>query len=337
MQYVQLGNSGLTVSRLALGTMTFGRYSFSTFHANVDQASADRMVGLALDAGINLFDTAEGYGHGRSEEVLGAAIGRAGARDRALIATKVSTFGAEPDDPDRQRLSYRHVVGNAEAALRRLGTDWIDLYQLHAADLVTPWEETLRALDDLVSRGLVRYVGWSNHPAWHAARGQGIQELRGYAPFVSAQIYYSLIGREAEHEILPYCRAGGLGTLIWSPLAGGFLSGKYTREDPTGGSGRRAAFSVPPIDLERGYEAVERMREIADGHNVPVAHVAYSWLFARPEVSSVIVGASRPEQLADNLTAADLSLTEEELAALDALDRPAPLYPDPRWLTGSAD
>jgi aryl-alcohol dehydrogenase-like predicted oxidoreductase len=337
MQYVQLGNSGLTVSRLALGTMTFGRYSFSTFHANVDQASADRMVGLALDAGINLFDTAEGYGHGRSEEVLGAAIGRAGARDRALIATKVSTFGAEPDDPDRQRLSYRHVVGNAEAALRRLGTDWIDLYQLHAAALVTPWEETLRALDDLVSRGLVRYVGWSNHPAWHAARGQGIQELRGYAPFVSAQIYYSLIGREAEHEILPYCRAAGLGTLIWSPLAGGFLSGKYTREDPTGGSGRRAAFSVPPIDLERGYEAVERMREIADGHDVPVAHVAYSWLFARPEVSSVIVGASRPEQLADNLTAADLSLTEEELAALDALDRPAPLYPDPRWLTGSAD
>jgi aryl-alcohol dehydrogenase-like predicted oxidoreductase len=336
MQYTQLGSSGLTVSRLALGTMTFGHYSFATFHANVDQATADRMVGLALDAGVNLFDTAEGYGQGQSEEVLGAALRRANARERAVIATKVSTFsaGQNEDDLDLLRLSYRHVVGNAEAALRRLGTDWIDLYQLHAPDFVTPWEETLRALDDLVSRGLVRYVGWSNFPAWYAARGQGIQELRGYAPFVSAQIHYSLIGRQPEHEILPYCRAAGLGTLIWSPLAGGFLTGKYTREDPTGAGGRRAAFSVPPIDLERGYQAVETMREIADSRGVPVAHVAYAWLLAKPEVSSVIVGASRPEQLADNLAAADLSLTEEELAALDAIDPPLPLYPDPRWLTG---
>jgi aryl-alcohol dehydrogenase-like predicted oxidoreductase len=333
MQYTQLGNSGLTVSRLALGTMTFGRYSFATFHANVDQASADRMVGLALEAGVNLFDTAEGYGRGQSEEVLGAALRRANARDRAVIATKVSTFDAG-DDPDRLRLSYRHVVGNAEAALRRLGTDWIDLYQLHAADFVTPWEETLRALDDLVSRGLVRYVGWSNHPAWHAARGQGIQELRGYAPFASAQIYYSLVGREAEHEVLPYCRAAGLGTLIWSPLAGGFLSGKYTRDDPAGEGGRRAAFSVPPIDVERGYDAVETMREIAATRGVPVAHVAYAWLLAKPEVSSIIVGASKPEQLADNLAAADVVLTEAEVAALDALDPPAPLYPHPRWLSG---
>jgi aryl-alcohol dehydrogenase-like predicted oxidoreductase len=334
MQYTQLGNSGLTVSRLALGTMTFGEYSFATFHANVDQATADRMIGLALDAGVNLFDTAEGYGEGRSEEVLGAALRRANARDRAVIATKVSTFAAEAGDPDVLRLSYRHVVGNAEAALRRLGTDWIDLYQLHAADFVTPWEETLRALDDLVSRGLVRYVGWSNHPAWYAARGQGIQELRGYAPFSSAQIYYSVVGREAEHEVLPHCRAAGLGTLIWSPLAGGFLTGKYTRDDPAGAGGRRAAFSVPPVDLERGYDAVDRMRAIADSRGVPVAHVAYGWLLAKPEVSSVIVGASRPEQLADNLAAADLQLTGEEVAALDAVDPPAPLYPHPRWLTG---
>ena len=336
MRYAQLGNSGLTVSRLALGTMTFGRYSFANFHANVDQAAADRMVGLALEAGVNLFDTAEGYGHGQSEEVLGAALRRANARDRALIATKVSTYpsGADDEDLDRRRLSYRHVVGNAEAALQRLGTDWIDLYQLHAADPATPWEETVRALDDLVSRGLVRYVGWSNHPAWYAARGQGIQERHGYAPFVSAQIYYSVIGREAEHEILPYCRAAGLGTLIWSPLAGGFLSGKYTRRDPAGEGGRRAAFSVPPVDLERGYDAVETIREIADRHSVTVAHVSYAWLLAKPEVSSVIVGASRPEQLADNLAAAELALSEDELTTLDALDPPAPLYPHPRWLTG---
>jgi aryl-alcohol dehydrogenase-like predicted oxidoreductase len=333
VQYTQLGNSGLTVSRLALGTMTFGQYSFAAFHANVDQAGADRMVGTALDAGVNLFDTAEGYGEGKSEEVLGAALRRAGARERVVIATKVSTFAADPQDRDLQRLSYRHVVGNAEAALRRLGTDWIDLYQLHAPDFVTPWEETLRALDDLVSRGLVRYVGWSNFPAWHAARAEGIQQLRGYAPFVSAQIHYSVVGREAEHEVLPYCRAGGLGTLIWSPLAGGFLSGKYTRADPTGGGGRRATFSVPPVDVERGYDVVERMHEIAGDRGVSVAHVAYGWLLGKSEVSSVIVGASRLEQLAENLAAADLALTGDELETLDALDPPAPLYPHPRWLT----
>lgn len=332
MQYTQLGNSGLTVSRLALGAMTFGQYSFSTFHANVDQAGADRMVGIALDAGVNLFDTAEGYGQGRSEETLGAAIRQAGARDRALIATKVSTFGTGDEGPDLIRLSYRHVVGNAEAALRRLGTDWIDLYQLHAPDFVTPWEETLRALDDLVTRGLVRYAGWSNFPAWHAALGQGIGQQRGYAPLVSAQIYYSLIGRDAEHEILPYCRAAGLGTMIWSPLASGFLTGKYTRDDPSGEGGRRAAFSVPPVNLDRGYRAIDAMRQIAGQHGVPIAHVAYAWLLARQEVSSVIIGVSRPEQLADNLAATELTLTGEELAALDALDPPAPVYPDPRWM-----
>jgi aryl-alcohol dehydrogenase-like predicted oxidoreductase len=186
MQYTQLGDSGLTVSRMALGTMTFGGYSFANFHANVDQSAADRMVGLALEAGVNLFDTAEGYGEGRSEEVTGAALRRAGARDRVVIATKVSTF-TPGEDPDSLRMSYRHVVGNAEAALRRLGTDWIDLYQLHGPDFVTPLEETLRALDDLVSRGLVRYIGWSNFPAWYAARAEGIQRLRAYAPFVSAR------------------------------------------------------------------------------------------------------------------------------------------------------
>jgi aryl-alcohol dehydrogenase-like predicted oxidoreductase len=333
MQYTQLGNSGLTVSRLALGAMTFGHYSFATFQANVDQDTADRMVELALDAGVNLFDTAEGYGNGRSEEVLGAAIRRAGARDRVVIATKVSTYSPDPEDPDSRRMSYRHVVGNAERALRRLGTDWIDLYQLHGPDFVTPWEETLRALDDLVSRGLVRYVGWSNLPGWYAARGEGIQRLRNYAPFISGQIYYSLIGRDAEHEVLPYCRAAGLGTLIWSPLAGGFLTGKYTRDDPAGGGGRRASFSIPPIDEERGYHAVDAIRGIADARRVPVAHAAYAWLLGKPEVSSIIIGASGPEQLAENLAAADIALTEDELATLDAMDPPGPIYPDSRWMT----
>jgi aryl-alcohol dehydrogenase-like predicted oxidoreductase len=332
MQYTQLGNSGLTVSRMALGAMTFGRYSFAAFHADVDQATADQLVGRALDAGVNLFDTAEGYGNGQSEEILGAALSRAGARDRAVIATKVSTYQADPGEPDRQRNSYRHVIGNAEAALRRLGTDWIDLYQLHGPDFVTPLEETLRALDNLVTRGLVRYVGWSNHPAWYAARAEGIQHQHGYAPFVSAQIYYSLVGRDAEHEVLPYCRAAGLGTLVWSPLAGGFLTGKYTRDDPSGGGGRRAAFKVPSIDLEAGFGTMEKMRQIAKSHDVSVVHVAYAWLLAKPGVSSAIIGVSRPEQLADNLAAADLTLASDEVAQLDASGRPAPIYPAPEWL-----
>jgi aryl-alcohol dehydrogenase-like predicted oxidoreductase len=319
---------------MALGAMTFGTYSFGTFQARIDQQTADRMVGLALDAGVNLFDSAENYGNGQSEELLGVALRRTGARDRVAIATKVSVSGGDPEDADSQRLSYRHVVGNAERALRRLRTDWIDLYQLHAPDFVTPWPETLRALDDLVSRGLVRYVGWSNMPAWHAARGHGIQELRGYAPFISAQIYYSLVGRDAEHEVIPYCRAVGLGTLIWSPLAGGFLSGKYTRKDPTGRGGRRAEFHLPPIDLDRGHRAVDAMRAIADGRGVPVAHIALAWLLAKPHVGSVIVGASGPAQVAENLAAAEFTLAQEELAILDAVDAPAPLYPHPAWMAG---
>lgn len=333
MRYAQLGYSGLTVSRFALGAMTFGEYSMGGFRADVDEETADRMVGLALDAGINIIDTAEGYGMGRSEEVVGRVLQRAKARDRVVVATKVSAVpeSLPADDPDWRRLSYRHVVNNAEAALRRLGTDWIDLYQLHHPDYETPLEETLRALDDLVRRGLVRYAGWCNHPAWYAAQARGLQQSGGYAPFVSAQIYYSLAGRDAEHEILPYCRAAGLGTLIWSPLAGGFLSGKYTREDPSGGGGRRAAMSIPPIDAEHGYDLVDRLRELAAGHGVPPAHVAYAWLLGRPGVTSVIVGASRMEQLESNLAAADFTLSETETASLDAIHPPQPIYPG--WLT----
>jgi aryl-alcohol dehydrogenase-like predicted oxidoreductase len=333
MRYAQLGRSGLTVSRLALGAMTFGQYSMGAFRAELDQDAADRMVGLALDAGVNLIDTAEGYGAGRSEESLGKALRRSSVRDRVVIATKVSNVSERlpADDPDQRRLSYRHVVNNAEAALRRLGTEWIDLYQLHQPDYQTPLEETLRALDDLVHRGLVRYVGWCNHPAWYAAEAAGLQRMKGYAPFVSAQIYYSLVGRDAEHEVLPYCEAAGLGALIWSPLAGGFLSGKYTRRDPTGGGGRRAAMSVPPVDVERGHAVVDKLLELADGHGVPPAHVAYAWLLGKPGVSSIIVGASRVEQLESNLAAAYFTLSEEEMAALDAIAPPQPIYP--AWLT----
>lgn len=338
MQYRELGNSKLSVSRMALGTMTFGHYSFGSFQARVDQATADRMVALALEAGVNLFDTAEGYGNGQSEEVLGAAIKRTGARDRAVLATKVLTYQGSPGELDRHRNSYRHIVDSAEAALRRLGTDWIDLFQIYQPDFTTPVEEeTLRGLDDLVSRGLVRHVGWTNHPAWYAARTEALQRLRDYAPFVSGQIHYSLVGRDVEHEILPYCRAAGVGTLVWSPLAGGFLTGKYTRDDPTGGGGRRANFTLPPVDLKRGYQTVEAMRAVADARNVSVAHVAYAWLLAKPDVSSIIVGASGPEQLADNLSAAKISLTHAEMASLDAINPPSAIYPASLWWAAGAE
>lgn len=338
MKYTQLGTSGPTVSRMALGAMTFGHYSFGAFHADTDQATADRMVGLALDAGVNLFDTADAYGNGQSEEVLGISIKRGGARNRAVIATKVIAYRASPGKPDRERNSYQHIVDHAEASLRRLGIDWIDLYQVLEPDLVAPVnEETLRALDDLVSRGLIRYAGWTNHPAWYAARAEAVQLRRGYAPFVSGQIHYSLVGRDAEHEILPYCRAAGIGTLIWSPLASGFLTGKYTRDNPAGGGGRRSTFSLPPIDLERGYAVIEAMQGIAKEHNLSVAHVAYGWLLAKPEVSSIIVGASRPEQLADNLAAADVSLTDTCIAALDAVNAPAAIYPEPGWWAAGSE
>src|SRR6266542_615162 len=238
--------------------MTFGQYSFSTFHANVDRAAADRMVGLALDAGVNLFDTAESYGQGRSEEVLGAALRRAGARERAVISTKVSTFGTGSYDEDRDllRLSYRHVIGNAEAALRRLGTDWIDLYLLHQPDFVTPWEETLRALDDLVSRGLVRYVGWSNFPAWHAARGQAIQAWRGVrAVRFGADLLLAgrPRGRARDPPVLSRRRHWDADL---EPACQWLPDRQVHARGPTGGGGRRAAFSVPPIDLQRGYDAV---------------------------------------------------------------------------------
>jgi aryl-alcohol dehydrogenase-like predicted oxidoreductase len=323
MQYARLGGTGLTVSRFALGAMTFGTHSFRGFHATVEQREADAIVAHALDRGVTLFDTAEGYGDGTSEEILGAALGRTGQRDRAVIATKVTP--APGRDPDQASLSYRHVVNNAEAALRRLRTDWIDLYQLHAPDFATPLDETLRALDDLVRRGLVRYVGWSNLPAWYAATAAGVQERRGYTAFASAQVYYSLIGREAEHEILPYCRDAGIGTLIWSPLAGGFLTGKYTRDG--GGSGRRTTFEFPAIEAERDHGVVERLKGIAAEHGATPAQAALAWALGRPGITSLIVGASNLRQIEENLANADLELAPEHQAELTAMTRPAQMYP----------
>lgn len=330
MQQVALGNSGLRVSRLTLGAMTFGGVDARGFRANVDQSGANRMVATALDAGINLFDTADVYSLGASEEMLGRALAAADGATHALVATKVGNRMSR--DRDDRGLSYRHIVDSCEASLRRLNREAIDLYQLHTPDFQTPLEETLRALDDLRRRGLVRYVGWSNFPAWYAAQAQALQAAAGHAPFISAQAYYSLVGRDLELEILPWCRHAGVGVLVWSPLAGGFLTGKYGPDAPDGGGGRRANFDFPPVDTSRGEAVLERVRSIASDHGLTAAQIALAWLLHQRGVTSVIVGASSQAQLEQNLGAAEVRLTAEDLAALDDASGLSLTYP--HWLFG---
>lgn len=324
MQYTTLGRTGLVVSRLSFGAMTFGIGQLVPgVTNNIDQEGADRMVNRALDAGINLFDTADVYTNGESEIILGKAL--ANRRDEVIIATKVGfRLGNSITDTG---LSYRHIIASAEGSLKRLGTDYIDLYQLHIPDPLAPLEETLRALEDLVRRGIVRYIGFSNFPAWKAAKMLGIQERYGYNRFVAAQMYYSLLGRDLEHEFVPFVQDAGVGILVWSPLAGGFLSGKYTRETPAPEDARRNKFQLPPIDVEKGYEVVDVLKQIAQNHGVTPAQVAIAWMLTKPFISSVIIGANKMSQLEDNLGAADLKLSPEEVDRFDTLTAPETMYP----------
>lgn len=324
MQYTTLGHTGLVVSRLAFGAMTFGTAQLVPgVMNNINQAGADQMVGRALDAGINLFDTADAYTGGESEIMLGKALGN--HRDLIAIATKVGfRLGEAITDTG---LSYRHIIASAEGSLKRLGTDYIDLYQIHIPDPLTPVEETVRALDDLVRRGLVRYIGFSNFFAWKAARMLGIQERQGYARFVGAQMYYSLLGRDIEHEIVPFVEDTGIGILVWSPLAGGFLSGKYTRETPEPENARLNTFKIPPIDVEKGYDVVDLLKQIADNYGASPAQVAIAWILTKPFISSVLVGANKMQQLEDNLGAVNLKLSAQEVEQLDTLTAPQALYP----------
>lgn len=326
MQYARLGNTGLVVSRLALGVMTFGSGSGSKPTDAVwktGQQEADALVGRSLDAGINLFDTADMYADGQSESMLGKTLGK--RRKDVVISTKIGFRSG--DAVIHAGASYRYILAVAEASLRRLQTDYIDLLSIHKPDPVTPFEETARALENLVQRGLVRYVGYSNLSAWQAAKFLGIQQRLGFSPFIAAQMYYSLLGRDIEHEIVPFCEDSGIGIVVWSPLASGFLSGRYTRQDPTGGKGRRASFDFPPIDVEKGYEVVDQLRAIGKNHNASIPQVALAWLLAKRHVATVLVGASRLSQLDDNLGALEVHLTASEVDRLDKLTAPAPIYP----------
>ena len=325
MDYRQLGHSGLRVSSLTLGTMTFGGRDKFAKVGTTDVDGATRQIDMCLDAGINLIDTADVYSGGLSEEIVGRAV--RGRRDRVLLATKARM--PMGDGPNDAGLSRHHIIRACEASLRRLGTDYIDLYQVHEWDGATPLEETLDALDHLVDSGKVRYIGCSNYAGWHLMKALGISERRGLQRFVSQQIYYSLQARDAEYELVPVSLDQGLGILVWSPLAGGLLSGKY-RRDQEGPEGSRhlTDWDEPPVRNEdQVYDIVDALVEIAEEHGASPAQVALAWTLGRPGVASLVIGARTDEQLADNLGAADLVLGDEERTRLDELSAPPLLYP----------
>lgn len=325
MEYRQLGRSGLKVSALTLGTMTFGGDGKFSKVGSLDEAGSCRMVDLCLDAGVNFYDTADVYSAGMSEEFLGAAL--KGRREKVLIATKARfRMGPGPNDAGSSR---HHLIEGCEASLRRLGTDHIDLYQLHEWDGQTPVEETAAALDHLVSSGKVRYVGVSNFSGWHLMKLLGVAERNGFPRPIAQQIHYTLQAREAEYELIPIAVDQGVDLLVWSPLAGGLLSGKYRRDRRSvEGTRRFNQWSEPPVrDEEALWKIVDTLVGVAEARGVTAAEVALAWTLTRPGVASVIVGARNEEQLRVNLRAADLRLTAEEIAALEKVGRPPLLYP----------
>jgi aryl-alcohol dehydrogenase-like predicted oxidoreductase len=323
MKFRQLADTGVFVSELCLGTMTFGGSGqiWETI-GGLDQAAADGIVHRALDAGINFIDTADVYSAGQSETMVGKAI--AGRRHDLVLATKVR--GRMGPGPNQVGLSRLHIIEAVEASLKRLDTDYIDLYQIHRFDPETNIEDTLRALDDLVRAGKVRYIGCSNLPAWHLMKALAISREQRLERFRSSQSYYSLSGRDIERDTIPLLKDQGLGLLVWSPLAGGFLSGKFTR-DSGDDTARRAKFDFPPVNKERGFAILDVLMPIAKAHGVTVPQVALAWILANDAVTSVIIGARKITQLDDNLKAVDVTLTADDLKALDEVSRLTPEYP----------
>ncbi|SDJ14070.1 aldo/keto reductase [Billgrantia gudaonensis] len=328
MRYRQFGNTGLFVSEFCLGTMTFGgEGELWSQIGDLQQNDAERLIGRALDAGINFIDTADVYSEGLSERITGQALKNLEvSRDDVVIATKV--FGETGSRGANARGNSRyHIMNAVKASLQRLQLDHIDLYQIHGFDPATPIEETVRALDTLVQQGHVRYVGVSNWAAWQIMKAQGIAERHGLARFESLQAYYTLAGRDLEREIVPMLESEGMGLMVWSPLAGGLLSGKYSRDTEAEEGNRRATFDFPPVDRERAFDCIDTMRRIAESRGVSVAQVALAWLLHQPAVTSVIVGAKRIDQLDDNLAASRIELSAAELDELDSVSALPPEYP----------
>jgi aryl-alcohol dehydrogenase-like predicted oxidoreductase len=327
MKYRPLGRTGQFVSEICLGTMTFhGGAGFWRNVGTVEQQGANALVQRALEAGVNFIDTADVYSEGQSEVLLGQALRDLSVRrEDVIIATKVR--GRTGPGPNAVGLSRGHIMDQIAGSLKRLGLEHIDLYQIHGFDAVTPIEETLRALDDLVSRGMVRTIGCSNLAAWQIMKALGISDKRGYARFETVQAYYTIASRDLEREVIPLVEDQGLGIMVWSPLAGGLLSGKFTRNGATPNDARRVVFDFPPVDREHAYDVVAAMEPIARAHEVSVAQIALAWLLQRASVMSVIVGAKTVEQLDDNLAAVKVALTSDEIAALDKASAPRPEYP----------
>ncbi len=327
MRYKTLGNTGLQVSTLCFGTMTFGdgRGMFKAIGA-VGQEGADELVKACIEGGINFFDTADVYTEGESEKTLGQSLKNLNiARKDVVIATKV--YGRMGPGRNDVGASRGHIMDGVEASLRRLQTDHIDLYQIHGNDSVTPVEETLRTLDTLVQQGKVRYLGCSNWHAWKISKALGISEAKNLARFDTLQAYYSIAGRDLERELVPMMESEMIGLLVWSPLAGGLLSGKFSRTQQKPADSRRTEFDFPVVDKDRTWKILDVMAPIAKAHGCSAARVSIAWLLAKPVVTSVIIGAKRLDQLADNLAAAELTLTQGELKKLDDVSVLPPEYP----------
>ncbi|MBN9024095.1 MULTISPECIES: aldo/keto reductase [Kaistia] len=326
MRTKTLGGTGLLVSEICLGTMTFGGRGFWTAIGQLDQSVADNIVARALDAGVNFIDTADVYSEGVSEEVTGRAMVNSG-RKRTDIVLATKALGQTGPGPNDRGASRGHIMDAVKASLKRLGTDYIDLYQIHGFDPLTPVEETVRALDDLVRQGHVRYVGVSNWASWQIMKALGIADSKDWARFASLQAYYTIAGRDLERDIVPMLRDQKVGLMVWSPLAGGFLSGKYDRDGKGPDGARRASFDFPPINKDRAFDVIDVMREIGDAKGVSVARIALAWLLHQPVVTSVIVGAKSVEQLDDNLAATTVQLSAEELKRLDEVSALPAEYP----------
>ncbi|MGD8748048.1 MAG: aldo/keto reductase [Balneolaceae bacterium] len=324
MKYRKLGNSGLVVSEVGLGTMQFGE---AMQMGGLGQEATNEMVDFALDHGINYIDTADVYSLGESEKLLGNAL--KGKRDEIVLSTK---FRLPMDNNINHSGATRvNIMREVEASLERLQTDYIDLYQVHSWDPYTPLEETLRALDDLVHQGKVRYIGLSNYMAWQAATALGLQEKLGLEKYVTAQMYYSLVGRDLENDFMSFADYHDMGIIVWSPLAGGFLSGKYDKDNPPPKGSRFAeAGQFVPFDIDKGFEIVEALREVAERHGASPARVALAWTLSRDNISSVLIAARKLEHLEDNIKAVDLELAEEDINLLDDISDPG--IPYPRWM-----
>jgi aryl-alcohol dehydrogenase-like predicted oxidoreductase len=326
MKYRLLGQTGLYVSELCLGTMTYGSAGFWEIMGGLDQAAVSAQLKYAFDRGVNFIDTANVYSLGQSEQLVGQALHELGLpRDELVIATKAT--GVMNDLPNGRGQSRYHLINEVDASLKRLKLDHLDLYQLHGFDPLTPLEEALETLNDLVRSGKVRYIGVCNLAAWQIMKGLAISEKRGWARFASLQAYYTIAGRDLEREVVSLLRDQSLGLMVWSPLAGGLLTGKFSPDGKGPDGSRRSKFDFPVVDKERAFRCVETMRQMAEERGVSIARIALAWLLAQPPVSTVIVGARTIEQLKDNLEATEVTLGAEELEALDQVSRLPKEYP----------